>query len=49
MKEVRFWEAEDGTQFESEYDCEEYERHLKYTRLLESIPCYNQIFVRNYF
>ena len=46
MKEVRFWEAEDGTQFESEYDCEEYERHLKYARLLENVPCYNQIFVR---
>lgn len=46
MKEVRFWEAEDGTQFESEYDCEEYERHLRYTKLLENIPCYNQIFAR---
>lgn len=46
MKEVRFWEAEDGTQFESEYDCEEYERHLRYAKLLEIVPCYNQIFVR---
>lgn len=46
MKEVRYWEAEDGMQFESEYDCQEYERHVKYSELLEIVPCYNQIQVR---
>lgn len=46
MKEVRFWEAEDGTQFESEYDCEEYERQVRFAELLEIVPCYNDIFMR---
>lgn len=46
MKEVRYWEAEDGTPFESEYDCQDYERQVKFARLLETVPCYNKISVR---
>ena len=46
MKEVRYYEAEDGTQFESEYDCQDYERQVKFARLLEIIPCYNVSSVR---
>ena len=46
MKEVRYYEAEDGTQFESEYDCQDYERQVRLARLLEIVPCYNKISVR---
>jgi len=46
MKEVRFWEAEDGTQFDDEYDCQEYEHKVRFARLLEIVPCYNGIFAR---
>ena len=46
MKEVQYWEAEDGTQFDNEYDCQDYERQVRLARLLEIIPCYNKIFGR---
>lgn len=46
MKEVRFWEAEDGTQFDNEYDCEEHERYVRFVELLKFVPCYNDVFVR---
>lgn len=46
MKEVRFWEAEDGTQFDNEYDCEEHERRVKFANLLEVVPCYTKNFSR---
>ena len=28
MKEIRFWQAEDGTKFDDEYDCIQYERRV---------------------
>ena len=46
MKEVRFWEAEDGTQFDDEYDCQEYEHKVRFAKLLEIVPCYNKDFMR---
>ena len=46
MKEIRFWEAEDGTQFDDEYDCQEYERKVRFAKLLEVVPCYTRIFMR---
>lgn len=46
MKEIRFWEAEDGTRFEDEYDCREYERKVRSAKLLEVVPCYTKIFAR---
>ena len=46
MKEVRFWEAEDGTRFEDEYDCEQYESKVRFAKLLEVVPCYDRIFMR---
>ena len=46
MKEVRFWEAEDGERFDNEYDCQEHENKVRFTELLEIVPCYNDIFMR---
>ena len=29
MKEVKYWEAEDGTKFETYWECHQYERNIK--------------------
>lgn len=46
MKEVRYWEAEDGTKFEDQDDCLDYERKVRWGELLEIVPCYNEIYYR---
>lgn len=46
MKEIRYWEAEDGTKFEYEDECQEYEEKQLFIQMLETIPCYDTLFVR---
>ena len=46
MKEIRYWEAEDGTKFEYEDECQEYEEKQLFIEMLKVIPCYDTIFVR---
>jgi hypothetical protein len=46
MKEVRFWEAEDGERFDNEYDCEQHELEIRFAELLAVVPCYNDAFMR---
>ena len=46
MKEIRYWEAEDGTKFEYEDECQEYEEKQLFIKMLEIIPCYDALFVR---
>lgn len=46
MKEIRYWEAEDGTKFEYEDECQEYEEKQLFIEMLETIPCYDALFVR---
>jgi hypothetical protein len=46
MKEVRYWEADDGEKFESEEDCIEYERDCLWGELLETVPCYTSDYRR---
>lgn len=46
MKEVRYWEADDGEKFESEEECAEYERDCRWGELLETVPCYTYYYKR---
>lgn len=46
MKEIRYWEAEDGTKFEDEQDCVEYEQDCRWCELLEKVPCYTSDYKR---
>ena len=44
MKEVHYYEAEDGTKFESEYDCEKYEEAREFRTVFEALKCYDCYF-----
>lgn len=46
MKEIRYWEAEDGTKFEYEDECQEYEEKQLFIQMLDVIPCYSAMFIR---
>lgn len=46
MKEIRYWEAEDGTRFEYEDECQEYEEKQLFVEMLKVIPCYDAGFAR---
>lgn len=44
MKEVLYYEAEDGTKFDSAYDCEYYEKSCKFKAVFGILKCYDYHF-----
>ena len=46
MKEIRYWEAEDGTRFDYEDECQEYEEKQLFIEMLKVIPCYDAGYAR---
>lgn len=46
MKEIRYWEAEDGERFYVEEECEEYERDCLWGKLLDVVSCYDRKYKR---
>ena len=41
MKEIRYWVADDGTKFEYEYDCIQYERKKKIEEFKDDFILYD--------
>lgn len=42
MIEIRFWQADDGTKFDEEYDCIQYERKKKLEECKDDFVFYNE-------
>lgn len=48
MKQVTFWEAEDGRRFDSKTDCERYESMCFANYIFEHLECYTSARLRIY-